>query len=433
MDKEILGTMKLQKQEVVKVGVITKLMPLETTFLALTILSIILFKRPLKKAFPVPKNWFITVIFGFVGLGILPVLFYLPLGESSFNLIDHKLSALVALAFVWVVFWQLKPSEDVIWWSLIMITLSVAVVIAYELYVLNDFNAIFTHRFGSLATPYVIRFGIYSNLLTVILLGGFIWASKKGPRVVFVLILAILLSFVGSLVSDTRTAWAGLPEALIMWGLFYWFYLKHNKVANMKRTASFWIFFLACFTAILFYFGDRVEKRWSAMTNDLYNYAAESGSAGSVGTRLVLFEAGIKGFLDKPLTGVGEDNSISEQLRLTRPIMKEIYGIDKGVAYGHLHNQFIDEAFTRGIIGLSSLLLTIFYAIWYFGKKMKISKQNGQFSPWPLAGFLFVISSSISMLAEAWIHLSTGVIFWIFFVSIFVFLSKEITNSNNEK
>ncbi|MBD3822037.1 MAG: O-antigen ligase family protein [Thiotrichales bacterium] len=428
MDTEVLETRKLDYLKIFIIGtagwalVLTKLMPLETTLLALAILSIAVFRRPLREAFPVPKHWFWVVLVVFVGLGILPVLFYWPLGESSLNLINHKLSSVVALLFVWVVFWQLRPSQDVIWWSMIFITLSVLFVIGYELYVLDDFDAIFTHRFGSLATPYVIRFGIYSNLFTVILLGGFIWAAKKGSWTVFVLILATLLSFIGSLVSDTRTAWAGLPEALIAWSFFYWLYLKRNGVVNMKRVIAFWLFFLVSFTAILFYFGDRVEKRWEAMTGDLYRYSEGAGSPGSVGTRLVLYKAGIQGFLEKPWTGVGEDNSISEQLRLTAPIMEEVYGLNKGVAYGHLHNQFIDDAFTRGIIGLGSFLITLAYLLFFFGRNVKRDKQKGVFSPWPLAGLLFVISSSISMLGEAWIHLSTGVLFYMFFVSLFVFL-----------
>lgn len=403
--------------------VLTNLMSFESIFFLLAFISIGIFRRPITEALNVPKIWFAVLLLGFVLLGIAPIFFYMPLEESSFSLIDHKMSAVVALLFIWVVFWQLKPSEDVIWWSLIFISFSILFVIGYELHVLGDFNAIFTHRFGEMATPTVLRFGIYSNLFTVVLLGGFTWAIKRNPWTIIILIVAALLSFVGSLVSDTRSAWAGLPEALIAWSIFYWMYFKKNSVVNKKRVITLWIFFLVTFVAILFYFGDRVEKRWDGMTGDLYHYTEGAGNAGSVGIRLVLFEAGIKGFLEQPLKGVGQDNSISEQLRLTAPIMERVYGVKKGIAYGHLHNQYIEEAFTRGILGLLSLLLTIGYLIFFFGKKIKESKQDGSFSSWPLAGLLFVISSSISMLGEAWIHLSTGVAFYMFFISMFVFLS----------
>lgn len=405
--------------------VLTKLIPLETTFLILSIASVAVFRRPLKEAFSIPKNWFYVVVFGFVALGIFPVVFYLPLGESSFNLIDHKLSAIVALLFVWIVWWQLRPSEDVVWWSLIFITYSVLFVIAYELYQVGRWSAIFTYRFGDLTTPTVLRFGIYSNLFTVILLGGFVWAVKKGSWTILVLIITVLISFVGSLVSDTRSAWAGLPEALVAWSIFYWLYLKRNSVVSLKKVAAFWIFFIVSFASVLFYFGDRVEKRWDAMTGDLNNYSEGAGHVGSVGKRLVLYQAGIQGFLEMPWTGVGEDNSMSEQRRLSAPIIEEIYGRKGSIAFGHLHNQFIEEAFTRGVIGLAALLITIGYLLFYFSRGVKGSKQRGDFSPWPLIGLLFVISSSISMMAEAWIHLSTGVIFYMFFITLFVFLSMR--------
>ncbi|WP_373020924.1 O-antigen ligase family protein [Thiomicrorhabdus sp.] len=439
MDTTLLESRKLEYLKILILTVagwtlvLTKLIPLETTFLLLSIISIVAFRRPFSEALSVPKNWFYVLVFGFVLLGIFPVVFYLPLGESSFNLIDHKLSAIVALVFVWIVWWQLKPSEDVVWWSLIFITYSVIFVIAYELYLVGKWSAIFTYRFGGLTTPTVLRFGIYSNLFTVILLGGFVWAVKKGSWTIFVLIVTVLISFIGSLVSDTRSAWAGLPEALIAWSVFYWLYLKRNSVVNLRKVAAFWIFFIVCFTSVLFYFGDRVEKRWDAMTGDLYNYSEGAGSTGSVGKRLVLFQAGIQGFLEKPWTGVGEDNSMSEQRRLTAPIIEEVYGRKGSMAFGHLHNQFIEEAFTRGVLGLMALLITIGYLLFFFSRGVKESKQSGDFSPWPLVGLLFVISSSISMMAEAWIHLSTGVIFYIFFITLFVFLSaRTLANNRSE-
>jgi len=438
LDTNVLESKKLEFLKIAIITtagwslILTKLMSLESTFLLLALISIGVFRRPLKEAFHVPKRWIGVLLFVFVLLGIVPILFYMPLGESSLNLINHRMSAVVALLFIWVVFWQLKPSEDVIWWSLILTAMTIPFIVAYEMYQIGSFDAILTHRFGGFVTPTVIRFGIYSNLLNVILLGGFIWAIKRGQGAIFILLVAILLSFVGALLSNTRAAWMGLPEALIGWGIFYWLYLRQNSVVNKKKVVAFGLFFLVAFITILFYFGDRVEKRWNAMTSEIVYYFEGSGeTAGSVGLRLVMFEAGIKGFMEKPLTGVGEDNSMAEQIRLTAPIMEEIYGQNKGFAFGHLHNQYIDAAFTRGVLGLLSLLITIGYLIFFFGKKVQQTKQNREFSPWPLVGLLFVISSSISMLAEAWIHLSTGVAFFIFFISLFVFLSFNTSKHPN--
>mgnify|MGYP005848589233 FL=1 len=404
---------------------LTKMMSFENLFLLMSVLMVLIFRAPLKEFSWIDKKWLAVLALLFFGLSSLPLLFHLPLAEASYQFLQHRGTVFVVLAFVLVLFWQLKPSEDVVWISLMLTTLSVLVVIGYEWYLLDDFNAIYTYRFGGDMTPHVIHFGIYSNLLTVVLLGGFVWAIQKGPWVVFALIVVALLSFIGSLVSDTRTAWAGLPEALVGWSIFYSLYLKKNGVVSFKRMLAFWLFFMVSFISIIMYFGDRVDRRWDAMVGDLSNYVEGQGNAGSVGTRLVLFQAGIEGFLENPLTGVGEDHSMEEQLARTPKITKEIYGREIPIAFGHLHNQYIEAAFTRGILGVLGLILPILYLVYFFGRKVKETKQNGRFSPWPLAGLLFVVSSSISMFAEAWIHLSNGVAYYLFFITVFVFMTRK--------
>ncbi|PLA75199.1 hypothetical protein CYQ88_02940 [Hydrogenovibrio sp. SC-1] len=431
LDKTVLG---LTPQDTFKIAIfttagwslmLTKLMSFENMFLLLAMVSALSFRAPVKEFSWIDTKWLWVLAGVFFGLSALPLLFYWPLGEPSFQFLQHRGTAFVIATFVLILFWQLKPSEDVVWISLMLSTLSVLVVIGYEWYLLGQFDAIYTYRFGGDVTPHVIHFGIYSNLLTVVLLGGFVWAIQKGPWMVFALIVVALISFIGSLVSDTRTAWAGLPEALVGWSIFYSLYLKKNGVVSFKRMVTFWLFFMISFTSILMYFGDRVDRRWDAMVGDLSNYVEGQGHAGSVGARLVLFQAGIEGFLENPLTGVGEDHSMKEQLARTPEITKEIYGREIPIAFGHLHNQYIEAAFTRGILGVLGLILPILYLVYFFGRKVKETKANGRFSPWPLAGLLFVVSSSISMLAEAWIHLSNGVAYYLFFITLFVFMTRK--------
>lgn len=431
MDTKILG---LAPQDYLKIFfltfsgwslMLTNVMSFENLFLLLALLSVLIFRAPLKEFSWIDKRWLAVLSLLFFGLSSLPLMFHLPLGDDSYRFLQHQGTAFVVLTFVLIIFWQLKPSEDVVWISLMLTTLSVLVVIGYEWYLLGQFDEIYVHRFGGVMTPHVIHFGIYSNLLTVVLLGGFVWAIKKGPWMVFALIVVALISFVGSLVSDTRTAWAGLPEALVGWSIFYSLYLKKNGVVSFKRMLVFWLFFMVSFITILMYFGDRVDRRWDAMVGDLSNYVEGQGNAGSVGTRLVLFQVGVEGFFENPIAGVGEDNAINEQLARTPRVMEKIYGRDFSFAFGHLHNQYIEAAFTRGILGLLGLILPIIYLVYFFGRKVKETRENGRFSPWPLAGLLFVVSSSISMLAEAWIHLSNGVAYYLFFITVFVFMTRK--------
>ncbi len=53
--------------------VLTNLMPFESIFLLLALISIGIFRRPLKEALNIPKAWFVVLLFGFVLLGIAPI------------------------------------------------------------------------------------------------------------------------------------------------------------------------------------------------------------------------------------------------------------------------------------------------------------------------------------------------------------------------
>jgi len=405
---------------------LSKLISFEIIFFVLVIVSVSVFRRPIKEAFPFPMHWLLVLVVFFIFFATVPFFLHETVDSKWSEFLNIRFSSILMFLFVWIIFWQLRPSEDVIWWSLIIASLVVVFVIAYELYMLNDFNQIFTWRFGGLATAQILRFGIYSNLFTVLLLGGFLWAIRKGPIVIGVLIVVTLLTFVGSLVSDTRSAWAGLPEALIAWSIFYWVYLNKNSVRHVGRTIIFFVFFIVCFSAVLFYFGDRVDKRWDALVGGLHNYSQGVGNPGSVETRFILFEAGTKGFLEHPIIGVGESSSIEEQKRLTAPIMKERYGVNEGVWEVHVHNQFIEEAFTRGLFGLLSLLVTLGYLLYFFGKGVKHNKKMDVFEPWPLMGILFVVSSSISMMADSTIYLRSGVAYITFMATFLVFVNHSV-------
>ncbi|MBE0471601.1 MAG: O-antigen ligase family protein [Methyloprofundus sp.] len=406
---------------------LSKLVSFETIFTLLLIFAILVFRRPLKEALIFPWQWLLVLVSCFIFLALAPMAWFLPLGDSSLNLVNARFTALLVFVYIWVMFWQLRPSEDVIWWGIIGGSFAIIFALGYELYLLGDYAKLFTHRFGSAATPHVLRFGIYSNLFLVVLLGGFIWAIKKGSLTTLVLIFSIFVALSAVILSNTRSAWAGLPEALIVWALFYWFHFKQNKPKSIKKTLIMMLLVVASVVTIVTQFGDRFEKRWDAMVVDFNDYLSGTGSGGSVGLRLVMYEVGIKGFLENPLTGVGVDNAEQKQQELSAPIMQRIYGKPRAFSKTHLHNQFIQEAYTRGILGLLSFVITLGYLLLFFGKNIKNSAQrhNGSSSPWALMGLLFVISGSISMLTEAWLHLRSGVVFFIFFATFFVFLVQQ--------
>jgi O-antigen ligase len=170
-------------------------------------------------------------------------------------------------------------------------------------------------------------------------------------------------------------------------------------------------------------FSDRVAQRVNLAFDDIESYIS-GVEAGSIGQRFVMWEVGLHGFLHSPFVGVGEDNSLHYQQTISREIMLERIGVNQAVVYGHLHNQYIHEAFTRGIFALFGLLIFLSYLFFYFVNKIRCSVQGSQQLVWSIAGLVFIIASAVSMLTEAWIHLSNGVAFFSYYILLYYFLSS---------
>ncbi len=410
---------------------LTKVFSFENIFLIFSILMVWIYRRPfseLKLLFP--YRLFLILLLFFIVIPSLPTLYYLPLGERSEEFLHHRMAALIVFLYVVILFWQLRPSATHIWYGLILTGLAVLVVLIYEIAGLPNTEAIFSHRFGDSLTPHPIHFGLYSNLILIVLLGGFFWAWSQGKMHLSALVIAVLVYLLAVILSESRTAWIGLPEAVIAWSIFYLslFLSKKNQVS--KRTIILVLMGMLVSVMVLFsLFSDRVVNRINLAVDDVQNYIS-GAEAGSIGQRFVMWEVGLHGFLHSPFVGVGEDNSLHYQEKISRTIMLERIGVDQPVVYGHLHNQYIHEAFTRGVFALLGLLVFLFYLFFYFVVRIRRSKKDSAQLVWSIAGLVFIIASAVSMLTESWIHLSNGVAFFIYFIMLYYFLSSAEDKSS---
>lgn len=430
MDSQILDAMRRSfLLKVIFLGLsgwtlfLTKIFSFENVFLFLSLLAIMIYQRPfneLKKMFPV--HFFFVLLVCFILLPTIPVFFYWPLGPSSESFIHQRFSGLIVFFYVIILFWQLKPTTSQVWWSLILSTLAILIVLFYEGLEIETIQEFKNHRFGYELTPHAIHFGIFSNLLLIVLLGGFIWARRNGYSALFFLNLAIIIALTGVILSESRTAWIGLPEALVAWSIYYYVFIKSQS--NSKRYFKFILIPLAIIVTLSFGLSDRVEKRWDAMISDVKNFS-DARALGSIGQRLVMWEVGSQGFLENPFRGVGEDRAIEYLAEVSQEITFEKLGIRQSIVYGHLHNQYIHEAYTRGVLAVSGLLLFMGYVLYVFLSRIKSSGISSDIKVWSMSGFVFLVASSLAMLTEATIHLSNGVAFFIFYLTLYYMLSRR--------
>lgn len=97
-----------------------------------------------------------------------------------------------------------------------------------------------------------------------------------------------------------------------------------------------------------------VQDRWQAGLTELKSLEETGIATGSVDVRVVMWSGALAVIAERPLTGVGSTNRVTA-------VAEKVAGSNAEyvASYTHLHNLFLDEATSSGLVGLA-LMLGIF-------------------------------------------------------------------------
>lgn len=324
---------------------------------------------------PLLKGWMIILGLFFV-MSTFPLIVHWVRGQSFDTYLSTRFEINLHLLFIalWTLLaFHLTKNILVIWKSLILSAGWVLWVILVEIWALKgqmglmDFMT--THRFGDYASTYVIDFGIYSNTLFLFLLGALFW--QKQLRLIWRLLLwiALIVSFSGAVLSQSRTAWIGWPEALIGWSIFYgyWFW-THFKGLERRKWGVIVALSIALIGVGVSLSGmfSIIEKRVELAIQDVQKYAAGTPDS-SVGHRFVMYEAGWQSVMENPLWGVGPNGFKAEIQSQTQKVFKERFNKENAqLSYGNIHNQFLMSAMQQGIFGVLAVVLVFLFLFYAF-------------------------------------------------------------------
>lgn len=95
------------------------------------------------------------------------------------------------------------------------------------------------------------------------------------------------------------------------------------------------------------YFSNRFDMAVERLSNPV------GGGGRSIATRLVLYEGGIRAFLDNPLTGHGRQNVLAAARAHSDGASERFF------RYTHLHNGYLTDLVASGVLGLLSLVAVL--------------------------------------------------------------------------
>ena len=138
---------------------------------------------------------------------------------------------------------------------------------------------------------------------------------------------------------------------------------------------------------------------------------------GSVGTRLEMWRATKYFFQDSPWFGVGRFNYQTKAKQL----------VERGLAnpeianHSHPHNAFVNMLDEKGIIGLISLVLLLYYPLYIFIRTRSVSPESA------FAGIIIITAYTVFSLTEASTFIK-GNFVAIYLIYLSVFFSWHVRN-----
>ena len=247
-----------------------------------------------------------------------------------------------------------------------------------------------------------IMFGNIAMLLAALTLFGAVATYFSGARqwLVITLVVAALLGIGAAVLSGTRGSWLMLP--VIAAGLLFSIGFKR---ANKRLVLQVGVVCLAVFAVI----GVASKDRFARLASDFQAYQ-EGSLQSSSGHRIELWRSAIIMFEAEPVFGVGEINYKEMQLQNIEQ-KRVIPGISD---YGHAHNEFLDIAAKRGLIGVVALLLLYAVPLWLFAKRIFNPVLSPDVRSWALVGATIPLSYIVFGLTQSMFGHSSGVLMYAF-------------------
>jgi len=370
------------------------------------------------------------IVFGsFMVFTLIPEFFRLLQGEAYHPKISGyverhlHLILLVPIVILGAIF---KLTAIDLWKILITATVFVLWVLLSEFHYLQlSFSSIANHRFGAMSSSSVIDFGIYSNTLFVILIGTLFWFKRLSNVWKVLLLFALVISLSGAILSQSRTAWIGWPEAFIGWGSFYIYRLY--KLKRIKMLIVFLMGVILVISAIAMSPAKEVlDKRIGMAMSDIAQYNNGNPST-SFGQRFVMYEIGVNQIKETPWLGIGISNFRSFLEEESQKVFEHKYGISGKISFSQIHNQFLMYFVTGGILAFTGLVLLFGFLLYYFFKKIKGSQSDDD-KVLGIAGMIFTITSLMTFLPESPLQFKAQFVF--FFTITFLLV---VVNENSKE
>ncbi len=365
---------------------------LSGAFSMIALLSLF-FAWPLLKQNPLRREEKILfAIFGFYFFSILLSSTLTGWSESSYHRLGTEMKYLVFFPFYLYI--RQYPSA---WRALILAIPLGGIVLGvqalYDVYISSIAQA------NGIYGP--IIFGDLSVLLAMFSL---IFAlTKKNKFWVGVNLLAAVLALLAVIYTGSRNAWLAAIVSLIILPFLI------GTRTTFWRVGSGYMAILVVAVVMISSTPTSIKSRFGVATDEFRSYfhhdlSTEKTNLGgtSVGIRLEMWRSALMIIKQHPLFGVGPGNMGVEMNALVKKgeAPEAVYRDPAGIRGVHVHSAYFEVMGTQGIIGLTALLLMLFYPLYVFVHNKQYDRRIASLGIILMSGFMIFSLTEIPFIHD---------------------------------
>ena len=198
--------------------------------------------------------------------------------------------------------------------------------------------------------------GIIASLATFSVISFFYYRKTQQHYLAVFSFIGASLGYIATLLSGARGAWVLTPFVVLV---ILWL---NREFISKKIIAASGLAIALIFTAAY----PQISARFDAIQSDLASYSSNN-SATSVGARLEMWKSALYSAQESPLFGQGLSGVEAAKKRQIEAGL-----IDRTVLiYSRAHNQFFEDLQTKGILGLSVLVIMFAVPFAFFRRNLK--------------------------------------------------------------
>lgn len=260
-----------------------------------------------------------------------------------------------------------------------------------------------------------IQFGNLSLLLGLLALAGMGWAHAQQKRSWWLGILAAGFcgGVAGSLLSGARGGWLALPLSALVLLYGYGSRLTSRQMGAMGAA----VVVLCALVYLVPATG--VQLRVQEAVAEVEYFVDSHNIQTSVGARFEMWRAGWCAFIEQPLLGMGSEGFIDYRDRMIvqgkfDPILRD---------FVHVHNDVLDTAAKRGMLGVLVLLFLYFTPLVLFLRML--SRRQMRVQPFAAAGAVLCVCYVAFGLTQTFFSHNNGVMVYFFTMSFIWALARQ--------